>query len=538
MSQLPNSIPPGVDAAQYLNWLVQLQQYNRQQDQQYQQQQQQGQNYLSGQQLQLFLKLIEDSQQKYQNARNDNEKTRNDILSGRTDTRNRILDQWNQYGDSLVNDTNRGYQTNLNNSLAALYSTGLGQSTVNSSIRARNEKERQDSMRRVKDGIIGNYANADERLSNNIDDFQERVTNAYPDSSPISQLSGQLGGITGIPGMLGGAGGGSGLNFATPAGASASSPRNPYAQVSSAGGPRPLPPPTPASRVIPSANSQITRPMDPVPTNGMAQPSSGGVPRRYGLPLPQSAPVTAPATAPTATTNPYADARQRRMAEQNDAFANRGMDSGRLPNQLASELVGNINRNTPNPYAVAHQQQPSFSASPNGMMGGGLNTGGFNMGGVPRLGGSGPPLLPQQATPSLSLGPQQSIQTPGAGPATAPVSTSIDQINQKLSAIGNNPAQQLPYQAGPGHGSGSTVGLSPVNYAMGQYAPMPALGIFGAKVQTSENGYPTPSLPVMPLSRTEALILITGKDQPTISEWQISLVIGGPKMRSTISSRR
>jgi hypothetical protein len=34
-----------------------------------------------------------------------------------------------------------------------------------------------------------------------------------------------------------------------------------------------------------------------------------------------------------------------------------------------------------------------------------------------------------------------------------------------------------------------------VNYAMGQYAPMPALGVFGAKVQTSENGYPNPYSP-------------------------------------------
>lgn len=187
---MAQATPPGINPIDYINYLARLQAF---------QQQQSGGggggNPYGNQQFQLLLNLLNDAQTKYNDARTANEVRRNEILKGRTDTRNRILDQWNQFGDSLINDTNKGYKKNLNDSMAALSQSGLLNSTVNSSIRARNETERQDAMRRVKDQIIGNYAGADERLSNNIDDFQERITDAYPDTSQINSLAQQAGAI-------------------------------------------------------------------------------------------------------------------------------------------------------------------------------------------------------------------------------------------------------------------------------------------------------------------------------------------------------
>jgi hypothetical protein len=301
MVDMPTAIPPGVDPVAYLNWLAQTQ-YQQQQQQFGQQQQQQTQNnYLNGQQLQLFLKLIDQAQSRYQDAKNANETTRNDILKGRTDTRNRILDNWNQYGDSLVNDTNQGYKTNLNNSLTALYDTGLGQSTVNSSIRARNEKERQDSMRRVKDDIIGNYAGADERLSNNIDDFQERVTNAYPDTPPINALAGQLGSITGLPSM--GGAGGDGASAMSVASPGTAMPSNPYMPMGGAARPNP---------VIPAAASAIA------PMAGRTS-GIGGAPLpprvRFSEPVMTGGGATPAPAAPAPAQNPYVPPPDRRSLQ-------------------------------------------------------------------------------------------------------------------------------------------------------------------------------------------------------------------------------
>jgi hypothetical protein len=188
MAELPSAAPAGVDPATYLNFLAKLQ-YN---------QQQQG-SQAGSDQLRLLMKLIEDSQNKYQEAHNANEQTRNDILKGRTDTRNRILDLWNGYGDSITADTNKKWDQNLHHEQAQLRANGLGSSTVLPSIQNQNLTNRQNELRRNKDDIIGNYAGADERLSNNVDDFLERITNAYPDQAATTSLAGELGKITGLP---------------------------------------------------------------------------------------------------------------------------------------------------------------------------------------------------------------------------------------------------------------------------------------------------------------------------------------------------
>ncbi|MCC6972190.1 MAG: hypothetical protein IT434_18410, partial [Phycisphaerales bacterium] len=181
---LQQTMPAGINPIDYLNYLARLQAYQNQTSQQ-----------ASQQQNQLMMQLINEANAKQQEAYDANAERRNQILQGRTDTRNRILDQWNEFGDSLINDTNRGYQRNLDNSLAALNDTGLLHSTVNSSIRRQNERDRQDSMRRVKDQITGNYANADERLSNEIDAFNERIVDHYPDTGGLAGLAAQAGSV-------------------------------------------------------------------------------------------------------------------------------------------------------------------------------------------------------------------------------------------------------------------------------------------------------------------------------------------------------
>ena len=154
----------------------------------------------------LLIQLLRQGEAAQAEAKAANEARRDDIVKGRTDTRGRVLDQWKGYGESLTADTNQGYDKNLNNSLAALQNSGLGQSTVNSSIRSRNETERQNALRRVKDDITSNYANTDERLSNNIDEFKERIVDQYPDNSSLNSITALLGQLMGNGG-LGGFGG-------------------------------------------------------------------------------------------------------------------------------------------------------------------------------------------------------------------------------------------------------------------------------------------------------------------------------------------
>lgn len=187
-------MPVGVNPVDYMNYLARLQSYQDQQSATSQRQDQE----LGRQQFAVLMSLIQDAQNKHQQAYDANALRRNQILEGRTDTRNRVLDQWNQYGDSIIADTNKGYDTALKNSIAALNDTGLLASTVQDSMRRQNETARLADQRRNKDSITSNYATTDERLSNEIDAFNERIVDSYPDTSNLASLAAQAGGI--IPG--------------------------------------------------------------------------------------------------------------------------------------------------------------------------------------------------------------------------------------------------------------------------------------------------------------------------------------------------
>ncbi len=451
-ADFPAAIPAGVDPSAYLNWLAQMQAYNQQMAVYQQQQQQAQQGAASDQQMQLFLKLIQDSQSKYQDARNANDKRSNDILAGRTDTRNRILEHWNNYGDSLIGDVNQNYDKNLKNSLAALYNTGLGQSTVNSSIRNQNETARLGELRRVKDGIIGNYAGADERLSNNIDEFQERISDEYPNTAPVDQLAGRLGGQIGGIGGIGG-------------GPSTQSPLPPTPQQQTgfvtfgAGG-----------SAAPGARTAST-PMRTTPPAGLNPSTDARVnnnPFRPAPIVPPSAPGRTPPVAPPPGLNSpgtYSSG----ITHGIEPRGNVNIDYAKQhAAQLAGGGVGGMETNMFNgPSRTSPASNPFTTGLP---------------GGMPQL-----PQLPKSPMVGFAAAPSSSpgVRNPFSRTAPPPA-----QMNVPVNPGNINPppvAAPLPWQSHPSH-QGSTQGLSPINFAQGQYQQMPALGIFGAGVQMMDGG--------------------------------------------------
>ena len=142
--------------------------------------------------LGLLRNLFNQSNQAYEDARAANNERYNTILQRDIDTRNRLLDYLKTYGDSMVSDTNRDWNNNLQNSLSSLSNAGLLGSTVRSSVEARNERERQDALRRVKDNLLQNAMATDERASNRLSDFQERVTDTYPNNANTNAMAAQI----------------------------------------------------------------------------------------------------------------------------------------------------------------------------------------------------------------------------------------------------------------------------------------------------------------------------------------------------------
>ncbi len=164
----------------------------------------------SGSILPFILQAIQQGQTGYNDARKANEARRDDILKGLTDTRQRVIDAWNGYGSSLVDDTNAAYDTDLKNSMARLSQLGMLGSTNVDAVQSQNTKARLAEQRRVQDDLTRNRTTADERLSNNIDQFKERITDEYPESNSATALASLLGSLLGS-GAMGGAGGLGGL---------------------------------------------------------------------------------------------------------------------------------------------------------------------------------------------------------------------------------------------------------------------------------------------------------------------------------------
>lgn len=371
MTQLPNSaIPPGVDPIAYLNWQAQMQAYLARE-----------QSRGNEDQSELVLRLLDDAQRRQEQARQDNETRRLEILQGRVDTRNRVLGDINQYGDSLISDTNRDFKDSLNNSLSALAGSGLLHSTEQASIRARNERERTDAQRRNKDSLLQHRTSADERLSNAIDEFQERVTDSYPTLQPINSLlerAGQselqLGGYGNSPFVrrtsLSSNGAGVRGGAATTAARTPANSRPTVAPVAGGGGSAPSPGVTPGRPIFGSSGSSNT-------------PSGLGGGSAYRSPPLLRAPTVSPQQLEAQRIEAMRQRNiQSQMAQQQYANQNQGrrqdnftIFNERLPGYTPSMVPQQIVQDVPAGVSRITQGQPQFGNT--GGYGGGLDIGGL-----------------------------------------------------------------------------------------------------------------------------------------------------------------
>lgn len=187
--------------------------------------------------------------------------------------RNRSLDSTNQWGDSLIADTNRRYDIDLKNSRTEAFNRGMGGSpTILASLANRNQDERGRALNRTNDLILQNRVAADERNTNNVIGFLERRSDVYPDRNATLTLAQQMGrfGGTDYRTLPGGGGG-----YAPPANGSD------YRTLPGGGGSVAGGPP---SYQFPSSAGGL---FNNRPGTGMAPPVAGGDPTR--LPPPGTA---------------------------------------------------------------------------------------------------------------------------------------------------------------------------------------------------------------------------------------------------------
>lgn len=191
------AIPPGVDPVAFLNWIANNQRMANDQARR-DSVQQQGQTDALSAEYQR--------QQDLQRAAVENRY--NDILSGLVNTRERVLGDVNQFGQSLISDTNRDFKKQAGDSVAALSRAGLLGSTVRSSVESRNQREKQDALRRDQDVLLQNRIAADERTTNRITDTMERRNDMPPNLQQLIDLQNRLGmgnvRPQGRPGMIAG----------------------------------------------------------------------------------------------------------------------------------------------------------------------------------------------------------------------------------------------------------------------------------------------------------------------------------------------
>jgi hypothetical protein len=131
--------------------------------------------------------------QQDQLARSESEQRYLDQVSGLQGTRDRVLGQLKDYGQSLTSDVNRNADLSLRNQISDLTSRGLGASTIRSSITNASDRERNAELRRIQDDITAQKTAADERLSNSLYGVMERRTDVQPNAGQLAQLSQGLG---------------------------------------------------------------------------------------------------------------------------------------------------------------------------------------------------------------------------------------------------------------------------------------------------------------------------------------------------------
>lgn len=149
-------------------------------------------------------RLSAEYQQKLLEANQKNEQRYLDILQGRTDTKNRVLGDLKDWGQSQINDANDRYQSLQSQMLGDIYSRGFGGSpSMLAGAKRSAENARDRELNRINDDIINRRTNADAGLSDSLYSFMERRNDVPPDLSQLIALQqglGRTGPILNAPG--------------------------------------------------------------------------------------------------------------------------------------------------------------------------------------------------------------------------------------------------------------------------------------------------------------------------------------------------
>lgn len=126
-------------------------------------------------------------------ARRENEERYLDLVAGRQDTRERIMGDLADYGQSRIDDVNRRADINNKNDVSYLTSRGLGASNIVAGTRRQNDTERERELRRTQDEIINRRVGTDAQLSDQLHSLVERRNDVQPDPNQLARLSQGMG---------------------------------------------------------------------------------------------------------------------------------------------------------------------------------------------------------------------------------------------------------------------------------------------------------------------------------------------------------
>lgn len=175
MSQMPSP--------DLINYYYNLQNWQNQQGQQ-----------AATQNNQLFVRMLQDAQRQQAEAKQANESRYQDILSDRVNTAGRVMGDVDAYGKSLYDDAARASKERTGASTASLSDLGyMGSPSMRNALKTTNSRADLTDLNRVRDNLLQARSGADERTSNDIDNFMERRTDAYPNTSGLNSLASQYG---------------------------------------------------------------------------------------------------------------------------------------------------------------------------------------------------------------------------------------------------------------------------------------------------------------------------------------------------------
>lgn len=147
--------------------------------------------------LKLLLDMIQQQQSGYNEARQANESRYLDILDLLGGARTRSLDALKQFGQSLINDTNKTYTDKRNSLISDLADRGLAASTQRIPVELATQRERDAALNRIQDMLIQDRLKADESYTDKATGVMERRSDPYPDTSQSTAAIAQLASLFG-----------------------------------------------------------------------------------------------------------------------------------------------------------------------------------------------------------------------------------------------------------------------------------------------------------------------------------------------------